>query len=412
MDRIILHSDLNAFYASVACLYHPELRGKPVAVCGSVEQRHGIILASTPEAKACNVKTGDAAWQARQKCPNLILVEPHMEQYVLFSTRAREIYADYSPAVEPFGLDESWIDLTGSGTFADAIHTADIIRERIRRELGLTVSIGVSFNKSMAKIGSDLRKPDYTNPIPREGLQEIVWPLPAQDLWGVGRATRGKLARYGIDTIGRLAQTDPEQLRRLFGVNGYTLWQLANGMDQEPVAKTGSARVVKSIGNSTTTPRDLVTEQDIRVTAMLLAESVAERMREQQFKCQTVQVGIRRANLASCERQERLPFPSCTARRIGDAATRLILANWTGDPIRSLGVRGCNLVCDAFPQMSLLAELQQEQKQEDLERTVQNIRHRFGHFSIRRGSMLPEQTLTNLDIRDKASAQSIAFFRR
>ena len=411
MERVVLHSDLNSFYASVECLYNPTLRGKPVSVCGSVEERHGIVLASTPEAKRYGVKTGDAVWQAKEKCPKLVVVEPHMDRYVRFSKMAREIYSDYSPCVEPFGLDENWIDFTGGGTFADGIHAADEIRSRIRKELGVTVSVGVSFCKSAAKIGSDLRKPDFTNVISKDNFQNIVWPLPASDLWGVGRATLAKLHDMCINTIGQLAGTDPDRLKRRFGVHGIGIWRLANGIDSEPVSLTGTGPPVKSIGNSTTTPHDLVTEEDIKVTTMLLAESVAERMREKRFKCESVQIWIRLANMESCQRQIPLPFPSCTAQRIGEAAAQLILKNWTGEPIRSLGVRACHLMHDGFSQLSLLREFQKEQRQEDLERSVQELRRRFGHFAVQRGVMLAAHSLSDIDTRDEASAQSIAFFR-
>lgn len=412
MERIIAHSDLNSFYASVECLYHPELRGKPVSVCGSVEERHGIVLASTPEAKKLGVKTGEAVWQAKQKCPSLVIVAPHMDRYVRFSQMTREIYSSYSPCVEPFGLDESWIDLTGCGTFDDGVKIADEIRHRVRKELGVTVSIGVSFNKSAAKIGSDLKKPNFTNPIPKEMFKEIVWPLPADSLWGVGRATKKRLDSYCISTIEKLAQTNPDTLKRMFGVHGINLWRLANGIDNEPVSVTGTQRIIKSIGNSTTTPRNLESDDDVRLTAMLLAESVAERLRDKKFKCQVVQVSIRSEDLSVYQRQAPLPFPSCTAHRIGDLAIKLILANWDKTPIRSLGVRGCNLIEDSFPQLSLLPEIEHEQKQEDLERTVQDLRRRFGHFVIQRGSMVADRKLSSLEIRDNASAQSIAFFRQ
>lgn len=412
MERTILHSDLNSFYASVECLYNPSLRGKPVSVCGSVENRHGIVLASTPEAKKYGVRTGDAIWQARQKCRELVVVEPHMDRYVRFSKAAREIYADYSPCCEPYGLDENWLDITGTDhLFGSGKQAADTIRKRVKKELGVTVSIGVSFNKSMAKLGSDLRKPDFTNVITRENFKEVVWPLPVSDLLFVGPATTKKLHNRAICTIGQLANTDPDYIRRYLGKHGALLWQYANGIDNEPVTVTGSKREIKSMGNSTTAPRDLVTAEDIRVTTMLLAESVAERMREKHLRCRVVQVYIRCSDLASCERQEQLPFPCCTAQRIGDAATRLILANWTGHPLRSIGVRGCNLITDEYPQLSLMPEIQAEQKQESLETAMQDIRRRFGHFSIQRGIMLADRPLSNLDTRHKTSAHTVAFYR-
>jgi len=413
MERTILHSDLNSFYASVECLYNPSLRGKPVSVCGSVENRHGIVLASTPEAKKFGIKTGDAVWQAQQKCKELVIVEPHMDRYIRHSKATREIYSDYSPCVEPYGLDENWIDLTGTDhLFGSGAIAADEIRKKIFKELGVTVSIGVSFNKSMAKLGSDMRKPDFTNIISKDNFKEVVWPLPASDLLFVGRATTKKLWDMGISTIGQLANTSPDFIKRRLGKNGIGVWQYANGIDDDPVSVTGYKREIKSVGNSTTAPRDLITPDEIRVTTMILAESVAERMREKNFKCQVVQVYIRYSNLMSFERQVKLPFPSCTAQRIGNTATNLILDNWTDTmPLRSIGVRACNLLSSEYPQLSLLPEVQLEQKQEDLEVAMQDIRRRFGHFAVQRGIMIADPHLSDLDPRREDSAQTVAFFK-
>lgn len=411
MDRTILHSDLNSFYASVECLYNPSIRDKPVSVCGSVEERHGIVLASNPLAKKYGIKTGDAVWQAKSKCRELVVVEPHMDRYVRFSKAAREIYSEYSPFVEPYGLDENWIELGSYKAFQNAGNVADTIRNRIKTELGVTVSIGVSFNKSMAKLGSDLRKPDFTNIISKDNFKEIAWPLPTSDLLFVGRSTAQKLHGIGINTIGQLAKAPVDAIQRRLGKNGIRLWQYANGIDDEPVTEKGYQRIVKSVGNSTTTPRDMVSADDVRITTMLLAESVAERMRNKNIRCKTVQVYIRYSNLMSCERQDKLPFPCCTAQRIGNLATKLILNNWTGEPLRSIGVRGCDLITNEFTQLSLMPEIQAEQKQEDLEIAMQDIRRRFGHFSIQRGIMIADRSLSALDTQDKASAHTIAFYR-
>lgn len=393
-------------------MYDRKIADKPVSVCGSVDDRHGICLASNPIAKKFGIKTGDAVWQARQKCRELVVVPPHMDRYVKFSKAAREIYSDYSPFVMPYGLDENWIDITGTThLFGDGVQAANTIRERIKRELGVTVSIGVSFNKSFAKLGSDYKKPDAVTLISKENFKEIVWPLPVSDLLFCGRATTAKLYAIGVETIGQLAKTPTDVLKRRLGVNGLMLWRYANGIDNDPVTNTGIAPAVKSVGNSTTTPRDLETPDEIRVTTMLLAESVAERLRGHRLKCQVVQVSLRYTNLAWFGRQEKLDFPCCTAQRIGDTATKLILKHWTGEPLRSLGVRGCDLIEDDFPQLSLLPEMKKEQKQEDLEIAMQNIRRRFGHFSVQRGIMIAEKRLSDIDTQDEYSAQSVAFYR-
>lgn len=412
MERTILHSDLNSFYASVECLYNPTIRDKPVSVCGSVDLRHGIVLASNPIAKKFGIKTGDAVWQAKQKCKELVVVDPHMDRYVRLSKMARDIYADYSPCVEPYGLDENWISLTGAEhLFGDGKTVADKIRNRVRTEMGLTVSIGVSFNKSLAKLGSDLRKPNFTNVISKDNFKEVAWPLPVSDLLFVGRATTEKLRSVGVITIGDLAKCSVDVIQRKLGKNGILIWQYANGIDEDPVSVIGKKRIVKSVGNSITTPRDLTTREDIRVTTMLLSESVAERMREKYFRCRLVQVTIRYSNLAWFQRQIQLPFPCCTAQRIGDTAYKLILDNWTGEPLRSLGVRGCDLFENENPQLSLMPDVIEEQRQEDLEIAMQDIRRRFGHFAIQRGIMVADQSLSGVDTRADDSAHTVAFYK-
>lgn len=413
MKRTILLSDLNSFYASVECLYNPALRTRPIAVCGSVEDRHGIVLAANPLAKRYGIRTGDAVWQAKQKCKNITIVEPHMERYVAVSKTIQKIYQDFSPLVEQYGLDESYLDLTGT----EHIHgsgkqAADTIRERIYKECGITASVGVSFTRSFAKLASDMKKPDATTVITRDDIRTKVWPLPASDLLMVGRATVNELKSACIHTIGDLAQTDPGFLEYRFGVNGLLIRAYANGEDNEPVMETGWRTKRQGFSNSTTTPRDLVSVEDIRLVAMLLAESVTERMREKGFVCRTVQVWIRYNDMASFQHQTGLPFPTRTARMISGTAIALILRNRRRDvPIRSLGVRVCDLLLNENPQLSFMPDQAADQKQEQLEMAMQEVRKRFGHFSIERGAMLADKKLSGLDTRDAASAQSVAFFR-
>lgn len=283
MNRTILHVDLDAFYASVETLYNPSLRGKPVAVVGDQELRHGIVLAKSYEAKRFGVQTGDAIWQAKQKCKELNLVPAHFSEYLKFSRLSKEIFADYSDRCESFGLDESWIDLTGcTHLFGDGPQAAQEIRRRIKFELGITASVGVSFNKVFAKLGSDMNKPDGITVIPYDSFRETVWPLPVKDLLYVGKATTRKLQSYGIHTIGELAKTDRTFLEYRFGKIGGMLWTFANGLDTSPVSNIGAKSLIKSVGNSTTAPRDLITDQDVRITLYALCESVAERLRPMQ----------------------------------------------------------------------------------------------------------------------------------
>ena len=293
--RSILHVDMNNFYASVECLYRPEIRSYSVAVAGDPLNRHGIILAKNMIAKKLGVTTGEAIWEAKLKAPGLVLVPPDYKKYLRFSRLARQIYYEYSDQVEAFGLDENWIDLTNSLQYLhqEPIVIADTIRQRVKEELGVTVSVGVSFNKIFAKLGSDMKKPDATTAIPYERFKEIVWPQPVGDLLYVGRATQRKLEVIAVNTIGDLACMDVEILRCKLGKWGEILWLFANGMDTSSVRKIGEREQIKSIGNGTTCPRDLITDQDVKLVFTVLAESVAARLRDCGLKCQGVQIFLR-----------------------------------------------------------------------------------------------------------------------
>ncbi len=413
MDRTILHCDLNGFYAAVECFYHPELRPFPVAVAGDPELRHGIILAKNGVAKQYNIKTGEAIWQAREKCPELIIVKPHHALYQKHSRLAREIYTDYSDRVESFGPDECWVDLSGRvERFEDGKRIADEIRGRIREELGITASVGVSFNKVFAKLGSDYKKPDATTVISRENYREIVWPLAANEMIYIGQATTRKLARFGVHTLGQLADTDPEALRGLLGKNGVMLWRWANGQDYAPVRQYQTDPPVKSIGNSTTAPRDIVTEQDAKITLHLLCESVASRMREQGRRCNTVQLQVRDAALYTYERQAPLPYPTGDAQTIFRAAFALLSRhNLREHPVRSLGVRACALEEDRVTQLSIFPEMQRVQRQEELERAVDGLRDRFGAKIVQRGLMLTDRQLSAVNPKGDHLIHPESYFR-
>lgn len=398
-NRIILHADLNNFYASVECLYNPGLRGKPVAVGGDAEKRHGIILAKNNEAKAFGVKTGETLWQARQKCPGLIFVKPRYDLYVKYSRLARSLYEEYTSQVESFGLDECWLDVTNSETlWGDGKRIADEIRLRVKRELGVTVSIGVSFNKVFAKLGSDMKKPDATTVIPRETFQKIVWPLPVENLLFVGRATTRKLKSTGVRTIGDLAQTNVNALRRKFGKPGEMLWNFANGRDESRVSEADAAQKIKTIGNSSTLPRDLISEEDVKIPLYILCESVAERLRDHSLKCCSVQLSLRDNGLFQYERQGPLICPTCSAQVMFEKVFALYRGNHlSNNPIRSIGVRALKLVPENGTQLSLLPELQQVHRREAEEAVIDSIRRRYGHFSIQRGIMLLDTKLSGFD---------------
>jgi len=395
-DRSILHCDLNNFYASVECLYRPELRDKPVVVCGNPEKRHGIVLAKNMLAKRCGIKTGEAIWQAQAKCPTLVLVKPDFTKYLEFSRLARSVYEDYTDKIEPYGIDECWLDVSGSvRLLGGAEALADRIRERIRTELGVTVSVGVSWNKVFAKLGSDLKKPDATTAITRENFHELVWPLPVEELLFVGRSTSAKLHGIGIDTIGRLARLEPAFLRGFLGKWGEYLWFFANGYDAAPVERAGVEVPVKGVGNSMTTPRDIVTEEDARIVFQVLAESVAERLRDHGMRGRTVQIYVRDTGLFSIDRQLQLPSPTFLSTEICAAAMRLLLESWTpGKTLRSLGVRMTGLTLPGLPlQLSFLEQEAARSRLETLEGTIDDLRRRFGHYSVQRALLLKDRGL-------------------
>ncbi len=411
MERVILHSDLNNFYASVECLYNPSLRGKPVAVLGDPEARHGIVLAKNYEAKDCDVKTGDTMWMAKQKCPEITFVPPQYDLYINHSKIARQIYSEYTDQVEPFGLDECWLDVTGSTMlFGSGKEIADKIRERIKLELGVSVSVGVSYNKIFAKLGSDMKKPDATTVIDKSKFKEIVWKLPVNDLLYVGKATYSKLKRKGISTIGDLANTNPDYLKRWIGKMGIVLWQFANGLDTSPVSNIGTKSLIKTVGNSTTAPRDLISDEEIKITLMVLAESVSSRLREYGFICRTVQIGIRDNELNWIERQGKLETPNRTAKYLFELAFSLFKNHTNGKPVRSLSVRACDLMYTDSIQLSMFSDVSMLQKEEKLETSIDLLRKRFGHFTIQRGNMLSDKALSNLDPKNDHVINPMSYF--
>lgn len=399
--RCVLHSDLNNFYASVECAKDPSLRGLPVAVCGDPEARHGIVLAKSEAAKKLGVRTGEPIWQAKLKCGNLRVVPPHFSEYVKVSEAVRKIYLDYTDQVEPFGLDEAWLDVTGSRILGDELHIAEEIRRRVKQELGVTVSIGVSFNKVFAKLGSDMRKPDAITHLTPDNFRSRVWPLPVSDLLYVGPATARKLARRNIYTIGQLAQVDPEVLRAAMGKCGVMIWQYANGLESSPVAVYGTRTPVKSVGNSTTAPRDLLTDEDARITLYLLSESVAERLREQGLRAQTVAISVRSNDLQTVGFQTRLPQKSNLSADIARCAMTLFRQNYHWHkPIRSLGVHAADLCFAQEPEQVAFFDDPQRDRMESLESAVVALRQRFGRGCVRRGLQLVDGALSAVDPKD------------
>ena len=392
MNRVILHCDLNSFYASVELLSHPELRDLPVAVCGDPSSRKGIILAKNEPAKRYGVKTAETIWQARQKCPELVLLPPHHDRYRTFSHLVNEIYGSYSDLVEPFGIDESWLDITGSMHLfgGNPGEIADGIRRRVRDELGLTLSVGVSFNKVFAKLGSDYRKPDATTVISPENWQEMVWPLPVGSLLFAGPAAQRALGQYGLHTIGQLAGADSALPQELLGKLGYQLWRYANGRDDAPVRPQHIREPVKSVGNSSTFPENLTTREAVRRGTALLCDSVATRLRQQGLYCRCLQVGLRDPAFHNISRQKHLPHSTHLMRELLDAAMSLIDQIWRPpSPVRLINVTALDLTdqWETFEQEDLFvpSQARQDQRLEKLEQTMDSIRRRFGGSAIAYG---------------------------
>lgn len=428
MNRTILHSDCNCFYASVELLHHPELRGKPVAVGGDPEARHGIVLTADYTAKRRGVKTGMALWQARQVCPDIIFLPPRMDLYLRFSRMAQEIYAEYTDKREPYGIDESWLDVTDSVSLkGDGYHIAQEISSRMKKELGITVSVGVSFNKIFAKLGSDYKKPDAITTMNKDEYRDKAWPLPVSDLLYVGSATNNKLRGIGIRTIGDLARTEESLLVRKLGKMGSILWAFANGYDESPVKIENTSAPIKSVGNSTTTPKDMETDEDVKIVLYILAESVAARLRENCFRCRTVEISIRDKDLLHFSKQVKLQNASNITREIAEAGYKLYKESYRmpadehelknsrpefyQKPLRSIGIRGTDLVTDYFwEQLDMFMDPQAREKQMKVDAAVDNIRKRFGFYSIQRGLMYQDRILSACDAKSDHTVHPHGYF--
>ena len=412
MERIVLHVDANSFYASVELLEHPELKDKPVAVCGDAASRHGIILAKNEPAKACGVKTAEAIWMAKQKCPDLILLSAHFSRYHEFSQRLRTLYNTYSDRVEPFGLDECWIELTHDRLcFEDGIRIGDEIRRRVREEIGLTVSVGVSYNKVFAKLGSDMKKPDGLTALPPTSIRSRVWPLPVSQLLFVGPHTAHKLREVNIYTIGDLALTEEDVLFQLLGKSGPMLQAYARGMDSTPVMREDMSGPLKSVGNSTTPAKDMETEDDVRCVLVALCEQVAGRLRAQGMKAGSLSLNVRTPQLNTSAAQLQLPCPTTLTDDLFEQAMHLFSQRFAHLlPLRSIGIScGALIARDAPVQMDLLGESDRQLKREAFEDVADNLRRKFGPKALTRARTLCDDDLTITDIKEATLAQRSFF---
>lgn len=390
-ERTILHSDMNCFYASVEMMLDPSLRGKPVAVCGSTENRHGIVLAKSELAKRAGVKTGMVNWEARQCCPELIMVKPQYEQYLKYSELARNIYKRYTDLVEPYGMDECWLDVTGSNRVCgDGMKIAECIRHEIKEELGLTVSIGVSYNKIFAKLGSDMKKPDAVTEIAKDTFREKVWPLPASDLLFVGRATVAKFSNYGIKTIGDIARSDQDFLKQLLGVNGLQLWKYAAGKDDTPVMHKDFVSPIKSVGHGITCVADLLDDEEVWRVMLELSQDIGHRLRLHKLKATGVQISIRSNDLGVRQFQAPLTLSTQSPMEIARKAHSIFKANYRwSTPVRAVTVRAINLVPQGVPeQIDLFTDMCRVEKMKKLDDCIEEIRRRFGKQAVFQACLL------------------------
>ncbi|WP_370813576.1 DNA polymerase IV [Butyricicoccus pullicaecorum] len=403
-DRTILHSDLNSFYASVEIRNNPTLADKPVAVGGDEQARHGIVLAANPLAKQYGIRTAETLWSARRKCPDLVIVPTHFDEYHRFSQAVRQIYLDYTSQIEPMSLDEAFLDVTGSRElFGDGETIAQTIRTRVKEELGLTVSIGVSFNKIFAKLGSDYKKPDAVTIFSRENYRELVWPQPVGNLLYVGKATAAKLAGIGIHTIGELAAADPAALQMLLGRMGPTLHDYANGRDETSVAEYVNREQAKSIGNMITAPRDIRTPADADLVLWPLCENVAHRLRRHGMCAGSVSLYIRDIQLVTHTRQCQLTPPTWLARELMEHARGLLARHYKWKlPIRTLGVTAGDLVLadQVSLQLDLDGTAEKRDKFERIERAMDGLKDRYGSAAIRRGTELLDPKLSGFHPHD------------
>lgn len=397
--RTILHSDLNNFYASVETLKHPEYKDCPLAVCGSVEDRHGIVLAKNQIAKQFNIKTGDVLWEARQKCKNLVAVTADHKSYEQISKRVREIYSRFTDHIEPFGIDECWLDLTDSvKNFGSGKQIAEQIRTTVKNEIGITVSIGVSFNKVFAKLGSDMKKPDAITVIDSKNFKQKVWKLPVEELLFVGKATKKKLNSIGVKTIGDIANTHPSVLDKLLGVWGSTLYRYANGLDDSPVID--KPEDVKSISNSLTDYKDLVNFDQVKTLLLLLSESVASRLRESGIgKASTVRITVTDNALQTYGKQTKLLHPTNCSIDIANTAYELFESLYKWDrPVRAAGVAISDFTFNQ-EQMFIDDCSEKHDKLERLDSAVDNIRKKYGNGSMQRARILQDKKLASTEIK-------------
>ena len=400
MEKSILHCDMNNFYASVECVLNPKLVSSPIAVCGSKEERHGIVLAKNYLAKDFGVKTGDTIWQAKNKCPNIIIIDnPHFDMYSYYSKRAIDIYKKYTDKIESMGLDECWLDVTNSiKLFGKPVDIANTLRETIKSELGLTISVGVSFNKTFAKLGSDLKKPDATTVISKNNYKDIVWPLPISDLLFVGRKTKQLLNKNYIYTIGDIANSKPERLKKLLGKNGITLYNEANGLDDDEVKNVDYIDTVKSISHGITTVNDLTNNDEVWTIILELTQEISFKLRKQNLRAGGVSVNIRNNELQFEQFQMKFLSSEESAINIAKYAFSLFKNRYSWDkPIRTVTVSAIYLSDNSSPEeLTILEDNNFKEKIEKVERCAQDINIKYGQELVKNATLIKNDNLPNI----------------
>jgi len=392
-NRIILHCDLNNFFASVECILNPELKDKYVAVCGSEADRRGIVLAKNEKAKACGVVTAEPIWKARKKCPELVTVPPHHKVYGEYSKKVQEIYYRYTDQVEPFSIDECFLDVTGStALFGNGEEIAYSIKETVKKELGLTISVGVSFCKIFAKLGSDMKKPDAVTCITKENFKEKVWSLPAGDLMGVGRSSFEKLKDYGINTIGDMATADENLMQRLLGVNGVQLKKFANGIDDRTVAKYGERETPKSIGHGITTPADLTDNDGVWKVILSLSAEIGARLRDECLSASGVCVSVKDNTMKTISYRQRFTNPTQSPTVIASTARDIFIKKhkWQHG-IRTVTVTAVDLVPEgSFCMTDMFGDYMKDEKHEKIDSVVDALRRKYGNDSVKNAVLIDD----------------------
>ena len=405
-ERIILYSDLNNFFASVEIALNPDLAGKPLIVCGDPKERHGIVLAKNEEAKKFGIKTAETVYSALRKCPDVQMVGAHHHEYKRYSQMVVDIYKRYTDCVEECSIDECALDVTESTfLFGSGREIAEKIRQEVKAELGVTVSIGVSFNKVFAKLASELKKPDAVTEITRENYKEVVWKLPVAELLFVGKSTEEALRKIGVRTIGDLARADEGILYKHLGKRGRQLRVYALGEDKEPVKAIKEKTDLKSIGNSTTLPQDIQDREEVKRWFYALAESVSSRLRDADVgRANTVHIVVRDSELKFFSWQTKVQ-PTALCGDIAKAAFELFCKQYPfGKKVRLLGitVSGFDYNIEQLDLDGLLSgSTASYEKKERAENAVAMLREKYGYASLQRGVVLEDDKLNGLDIRGR-----------